>query len=142
MRLALFLVLSVSSLAQTSVIRCGKLVDVRAGKTIPNAVIVVVGPAVSASGPADSITIPSGATTIDLSKYTCMPGMIDVHDHLTGDPMNSGYKSIGISVPRSALTGARNARTTLLAGFTTVRNVGAHGYSDVALRDVIEAGDR
>src|ERR1700694_2683674 len=123
MRFALFLILSVSSFGQTSVIRCGKLVDVRAGKTIPNAAIVVVGSTVSASGPADSITIPSGATTIDLSKYTCMPGM------------NAGYKSIGISVPRSALTGARNARTTLHAGFTTVRNVGAHGYSDVALRD-------
>jgi imidazolonepropionase-like amidohydrolase len=52
-----------------------------------------------------------------------------------------GYESLGISVPRQALTGAKNARLTLLAGFTTVRNVGAAGYSDVALRDAINDGD-
>jgi imidazolonepropionase-like amidohydrolase len=62
-----------------------------------------------------------------------------VHDHLTFDPSNAGYTSLGISVPREAVTGVKNARITLLAGFTTVRNVGASGYSDVALRDGINA---
>src|SRR5206468_288438 len=60
---------------------------------------------------------------------------------LTGDPKNIGYPSLGISVPRHALTGAKNARLTLQAGFTTVRNVGARDFSDVALRDAINAGD-
>jgi imidazolonepropionase-like amidohydrolase len=60
---------------------------------------------------------------------------------LTGDPNIIGYQSLGVSIPREALTGARNARVTLEAGFTTVRNVGASGYSDVALRDAINAGD-
>src|SRR5262249_46453994 len=63
------------------------------------------------------------------------------HTHLTMDSSTFGYEALGISVPREALIGAKNARTTLLAGITTVRNVGASGYSDVALRDAINAGD-
>src|SRR5437870_9373563 len=78
---------------------------------------------------------------IDLPNATVLPGLIDAHTHLTGDPKNIGYQSLGISVPRDALTGAKNARLTLQAGFTTVRNVGATGYSDVAVRDAINAGD-
>jgi imidazolonepropionase-like amidohydrolase len=64
-----------------------------------------------------------------------------VHTHLTGDPASHGYSRLGISVPREAVIGVKNARLTLRAGFTTVRNVGAHGYTDVALRDGIDAGD-
>jgi imidazolonepropionase-like amidohydrolase len=60
---------------------------------------------------------------------------------LTSDPQNAGFRALGISVPREALTGAKNARLTLEAGFTTVRNVGASGYADMALRDAIQAGD-
>jgi imidazolonepropionase-like amidohydrolase len=67
--------------------------------------------------------------------------LIDVHTHLTGDPSSSGYQALGVSVPREAITGAKNARRTVRAGFTTVRNVGASGYTDVALRDGINDGD-
>ncbi len=70
-----------------------------------------------------------------------LPGLIDAHTHLTFDPKNFGYEGLGISTPREALIGAHNARVTLEAGFTTVRNVGAGGYSDVALRDAINDGD-
>ena len=69
-----------------------------------------------------------------------LPGLIDVHTHLTFDP-NFGYEALGISIPREALIGAKNARITLDAGFTTVRNVGAGAYTDVALRDAVNAGD-
>jgi imidazolonepropionase-like amidohydrolase len=87
------------------------------------------------------LAIPPGAQVVQLPEATCLPGLIDVHVHLTMNPTDAGYEGLGISVPRSTVTGVRNARQTLLAGFTTVRNVGADGYSDVALRDGIEAGD-
>jgi imidazolonepropionase-like amidohydrolase len=69
-----------------------------------------------------------------------LPGLIDAHTHLTFNP-RFGYDTLAISVPREALIGAKNARVTLLAGFTSVRNVGANAFSDVALRDAINAGD-
>src|SRR4029077_7763447 len=78
---------------------------------------------------------------IELPNATVLPGLIDSHTHLTGDPKDLGYESLGISFPREALTGAKNARVTLEAGVTTVRNVGAGGYSDIALRDAINDGD-
>ena len=78
---------------------------------------------------------------VDLSKATVLPGLTDAHTHLTGNPQDVGPQALSISIPRATLTGARNARITLEAGFTTVRNVGADGYGDVALRDAINAGD-
>ena len=85
-------------------------------------------------GPAAEVAIPAGATIVDLSANTCLPGLMDVHDHLTGDPSMEGYKALGVSIPRETVIGVKNARITLRAGFTTVRNLGAAGYSDVAAR--------
>ena len=132
----LFTILSHTLMAATAV-QCGKLLDVRKGELISNAVIVIDAGTIASFGAA----VPAGADRIDLSQATCLPGLMDVHDHLTSDPSHTGYEGLGISVPRSAITGAKNARLTLRAGFTTVRNVGAAGYSDVALRDGINAGD-
>jgi imidazolonepropionase-like amidohydrolase len=122
--------------AEPIVIRCGRLLDPASGEITTNVDVQVVDNSIVSVGPATGAPPP-----VDLSQGFCMPGLIDVHDHLTGDPKNSGYSSLGISIPRAALTGAKNARTTLLAGFTTVRNLGAEGYSDVALRDAIRDGD-
>jgi imidazolonepropionase-like amidohydrolase len=130
------------SFAAPGTVRCGKLLDVRSGRMLTDQVIAFdVNGLITAVGPAGSTASASGGSTIDLSNATCLPGLIDVHTHLTGDPTNNGYQGLGISVPREALIGAKNARATVRAGFTTVRNVGASGYADVALRDAIDAGD-
>ena len=139
MRLAILVTVLSPVLSAATALQCGKLLDVSKAELISDAVILVDGPMVGAVGP--GVTIPPGAIRVDLSNATCMPGLMDVHDHLTIDPSHVGYEGLGISVPRSTVTGVKNARLTLRAGFTTVRNVGASGYSDVALRDGINAGE-
>ena len=126
--------------AAPGAVRCGKLLDVRTGHLLDNQLIVFDKDGIITSvGPATSV--PQGITPVDLSNSTCLPGLIDVHTHITGDPQNSGYRSLGISVPREAVTGVKNARITLLAGFTFIRNVGASHYTDVAVRDGVNAGE-
>jgi imidazolonepropionase-like amidohydrolase len=124
--------------AKTVVVRAGHLLDVKTGKTLANQTIVIQGDKIVSVG-SDSAA-PAGAQAIDLPNATVLPGLIDAHTHITMTT-NFGYSTLGISIPREALYGARNARVTLDAGFTTVRNVGASGFTDVALRDAINAGD-
>jgi len=130
-----------SEAQRVQVIKAGRLLDVEAGKVLTNQVIVIRGTDISAVGSATSVTIPKGASIIDLSARTVLPGLIDTHTHLTADPEQPPYAGYGISAPRAALKGAANARVTLLAGVTTVRNLGADAYTDVALRDAINEGD-
>jgi imidazolonepropionase-like amidohydrolase len=146
--IAMLFVAGLSSLvAQTAsapgsrrvVIRAGRLLDVRTGKTLTDQAILIENDKIVSVGPAASA--PAGVNVINLPNATVMPGLIDAHTHLTFDQGSVGYTGLGISVPREALIGARNARITLNAGFTTVRNVGAKGYADIALRDAINAGD-
>lgn len=135
--------LAASALAQDSSItyvKAGKLLDVRAGRELNDQVIVIKGDKITQVSAASAMTIPAGARVIDLSKSTVLPGLIDLHDHLTGSHTLHGYRGLSVSTPREALYGAYNARITLEAGFTAVRNVGAAGYADVALRDAINDG--
>lgn len=126
--------------SQTVVIRARRLFDPVTGHMVDRPTVVVIGNKITSVTNGNSPTVP-GAAIIDLGDATLLPGFIDVHTHLTTDAGGGGYEGLGISAPRAALIGAKNARLTLLAGFTTVRNVGAEGYSDVALRDAINAGD-
>ncbi len=117
------------------------MLDVKTGNILANQAIVIAGDKIVSVEPAASVKASPDAVLVDLPNATVLPGLIDAHTHLTFNPENTGYSALGISVPREALIGAKNARITLMAGFTTVRNVGASGYSDVALRDAINAGD-
>ena len=119
-------------------VRCGKLLDVRNGQILSDQVVTFdSGGVITSVAPAAG----SSAMALDLTRLTCLPGLIDVHTHITSDPEHSGYAGLGVSVPRQAVTGAKNARLTLRAGFTTIRNVGARDFTDVAVRDGINAGE-
>lgn len=128
--------------AAPGAVRCGKLLDVRSGRMLNDQVISFDADGlITAIGSAGSSSSGSDGAIIDLTNATCLPGLIDMHTHLTSNPTDAGYAALGISIPREAITGVKNARLTLRAGFTTVRNVGASGFTDVALRDGINDGD-
>ena len=120
-------------------VKAGRLIDPDRGVVLRNQAIRIDGDRLLAVG--DDELLRDCARVIDLSRATVLPGLIDTHTHLTSDPTILRYERLGLSVPRLALIGAGNARRTLEAGFTTVRNLGADGYADVALRDAIGAGD-
>ena len=124
-----------------TIIYVGHLLDVKSGKMLANQQIVIKDEKIVSVGPSAGPGAKAGYNIIDLSKATVLPGMIDAHTHLTFRPDDLGYTALGISIPREALIGAHNAKVTLEAGFTTVRNVGANGYTDIALRDAINAGE-
>ena len=144
--LLLFVVLAicgsniVAQSPQHIAIHAGHVLDVTTGKMLADQLLVIEGGKVVSVGAAASAKAPADATRIELPNATILPGLIDAHTHLTMNP-EFGYETLAISVPREALIGAKNARVTLLAGFTTVRNVGAGSFTDVALRDAINAGD-
>ena len=121
-------------------IHAGHVLDVKTGKMLSNQTVVIEDGKILRVEAADETKASADVLRIDLPNATLLPGLIDAHTHLTMDP-TFGYEELGISIPREALTGAKNARITLQAGFTTVRNVGADGFTDVALRDAINAGD-
>ena len=126
-----------------SAIRAARLLDVKTGAFIEDAVVLIKGERIAAVGA--GLLIPSGTNVIDLGSVTLMPGLIDCHNHLMMrfGPDEPYYKELVTkSQAYRALEGAANARETLHAGFTTVRDVGnkGSGYADVALRDAINKG--
>jgi imidazolonepropionase-like amidohydrolase len=122
-------------------IHAGHVIDPVSGKVLADQIIIVRGERIVAIGAPGAVQTPADAVLIDLSHSTVLPGLIDVHVHLTANPQDGGANSLTISVPQEAISGVANARKTLLAGFTTVRNVGAGGFTDVALRNAINKGE-
>ena len=121
----------------TTLVHAGHLLDVKTGKMLDNVTVTIKGDRIASVSSGEAA--PKGPHVIELPNATLMPGLIDAHTHLTFDP-SFGYQELGVSIPKEALIGAKNARITLEAGFTTVRNVGARGYTDIALRDAINEG--
>lgn len=134
--------LSLGITAQTpkiTVIKAGRLVDTVAGKVLENQMILIEGNKIKDVGP--NLKVPEGATVIDLSKSTVMPGFIDTHVHITGNPGGNYFESkIRESFVDEAVTAHITAKLTLDAGFTSVRNLGASAFVDVSLRNAINAG--
>ena len=137
---ALCLSAAMAQTPQRVAVHAGHLLDVKSGKMLSDQTVVIEDGKIVSTGASADTKVPTDAVKIDLPNATILPGLIDAHTHLTMNP-SFGYETLAISVPREALIGAKNARLTLLAGFTTVRNVGASGFTDVALRDAINAGD-
>lgn len=134
----LFLFLESSAFAQSAtVVRAARWLDVAAGQMRSPAVVTIQdGRITSVGGPA-----PAGAPVIDLGDVTLLPGLIDAHTHLTMDIEGDWVGRAVRELPGdSALRGARNAKRTLEAGFTTVRDVGAGGFADISLMRAIDAG--
>jgi imidazolonepropionase-like amidohydrolase len=130
---------------QTVAIKAGKLVDPEKGTTETNQIILVRGKVMEAVGP--NVQIPTGATVIDLSKSTVLPGLFDAHTHLCmtikkeRDAGSYYITTLLDPTPYRAIEGVANARDMLAAGFTTIRDVGNSGnYADTALREAIERG--
>jgi imidazolonepropionase-like amidohydrolase len=123
---------------QVTVVRAARLLDVAKGEIVAPAVVVIADGKIKSVGAAGA---PENARVIDLGDLTLLPGLIDAHTHLTMDIAGDWVTRSVRELPAdAALRGARNARKTLLAGFTTVRDVGAGGFADISLMKAIDDG--
>ncbi|ADW70771.1 metal-dependent hydrolase family protein [Granulicella tundricola] len=135
--------LTIAASAQTAprtLVRTGHLLNVHTGAEPEGLTIVVTGDKITAISPTAQTPAQAGDRELDLTKYTVLPGMFDVHVHLTGTTNFDPYFELSMTPGKEAIIGVENAKTTLEAGFTSVRNVGANDYTDVALRDEINLG--
>ncbi|MDB3918777.1 amidohydrolase family protein [Luminiphilus sp.] len=133
--------LSVNVAAQSLIIKGANLLDVMTGELVKDHVVLVTDGRIARISPTRSADLPAGVDVIDLQGHTLLPGLIDMHVHLTSGGGYHGYESLKLTDERRAILGVVHAETTLMAGFTTVRNVGAGSFGDVALRDAINDGD-
>ncbi len=121
------------------VVTAARMLDVRSGKLIDNPQIVVrEGRIVSVGRAGDAV--PAGAERIDLKDMTLLPGLIDMHVHIDSDPTYSGYTYLQFSDRFWSAISVTHASDTLLAGFTTIRNLGSDDWNDVGLQQAIDAG--
>ena len=125
--------------ADTVVVSADRMIDVLTGRIVEHPQITITDGRIAAVGIQGS-TLPAGARRVDLPGMTLLPGLIDMHTHLTSDPRFSGYRRLQFTDNYWTVVGVANAKKTLEAGFTTVRNVGSANYDDVAIKQAIEQG--
>lgn len=140
--LALTLALAATAAqADTVVVTADRMVDVLAGRTVANPVVVVTDGRISAVGTADRPpAAPADARRVALPGLTLVPGLIDMHVHLGGTPLIGGYRRLEYTDQFGTVLGVPNVKATLDAGFTTVRSLGEDHHADVALRQAIDGG--
>ncbi len=127
------------SRGDVSVVTAARMLDVRSGKLIDNPQIVIrEGRIVSVGRAGDAV--PEGAERIDLKDMTLLPGLIDMHVHIDSDPTYSGYTNLQFSDRFWSAVSVTHAHDTLMAGFTTIRNLGSDDWNDVGLQQAIDAG--
>jgi imidazolonepropionase-like amidohydrolase len=127
--------------AKDTLILADAYIDVAKGKSVKDAAIIITDNQIKHVTTAASITNLADYSLIDLKGKTLVPGVMDMHVHLSFDADDNFLESMNYSVPRQTVIAVKNAQKTLLAGFTTVRDLGASGYSVIATRDGVNAGD-
>jgi len=132
--------LGASAQAATVAVSAARLVDVATGKVVESPVVVIVDGRITAVGRQGEAAAPAGAEKVDLPGVTLLPGLIDMHTHISSSPLYSGYTYLQFSDSFWSVLSTRHAKDTLNAGFTTIRNVGAENYDDVGLREAIDGG--
>jgi imidazolonepropionase-like amidohydrolase len=132
---------SLPMFAADQYITADAMIDIMSGDLIENPALIIRGGKIVQIGRQGSLSKPNGADVIDLGGHTIMPGLMDMHVHLSGDATTPFFVEMGYSIPRQTVVAVKNAKNTLMAGYTTVRNVGAAGYSVIGVRDGIEAGE-
>jgi imidazolonepropionase-like amidohydrolase len=127
---------------EDTVLHARRLLDVRSGRLVEDAVVLVADGHIRAAGARATVPVPAGARWIELGDRTLLPGLFDMHVHLaTGGPHGHKFAEDAFDgPPDGTLKAANNARVTLLAGFTTVRSAGDNDFIDVALKKAIERG--
>ena len=138
--IALTLATAPGAAAQNVYVTADRLIDVTNGRIIQQPAIVIQDGVITAVGARATTQVPSAAEIVELQGVTLLPGLIDMHVHLDGDPTYGGYTGLQFTDSFWTVIAVPNAKATLEAGFTTVRNVGSSDWSDVGLKQAIEAG--
>jgi imidazolonepropionase-like amidohydrolase len=138
-----FFLLAFSQLgAQTLVLKAARLFDGKSEVLVQPAVVVVTGNRITAVGP--NVAVPEGARVVDLGDATLLPGLMDAHTHIASGGMDDSrartLERLQKPVAQRALEAVAHARATLMAGFTTIRDLGSQEQIDVGLRNAIRSG--